>query len=404
MVINFLLFCGGLLTQTKVEIGGELFLVHVYLLGLLGIMTLTGQVSALLRKRDATTFLILNLLTIFAYLMSDLIQGTDIILALKGWIKPIFLMIDWLALGAATMLRPKRMGWFLLGRVIGTTVVILFFKPELVFFEKWKLGMGGAIGTFAMMSNAVLPFLGFLAATVAHSIFSFTLDSRSLGAIAILSATLSIFVRFFNGRAGFISRNFTLIAGAGLSLIIIGNMLHQNMKTDYDRRAESDIGRKAGIISALYAIERSPLIGYGSSPNQHALSAIFRDVLNSELRKNKMKTITINNMIFNPHSKTLQIWVESGIIGAALFLFLALRVGQGFLIAVNHRPYDWFTPVLIYSFIDGMWSLFMSPFAAGTVIGSSIVITLCIMIRNEDITNIEQTQPPANGLNITHGR
>ena len=380
--MSLVLFLGGLLAQTKVDIGGELFLVQLFLLGLLPFTIATGGLFTVLRKRDVGVFLLLNMLMIFAYIISDLIHGSDVIPTLKGLVKPVLLLVDWLTLTAATRLQPKRMGWFLSGTAVGTIVVNLFFSPHLVFFEQWKLGLGGAVATLAMLSNAILPFLFFVGATVIHAIFSFTQDSRSLGAFVLLSGVLTVFVRMLKGRANFLSRNFALIIGVTLSVAIVGVLLQQGSEIDSDRRTQSNIARTVGIISGLYAIAESPFLGYGSSPTQPKLSRILNDVYNEQLRKHHMGGVNIGKAAFNPHSKILQVWVEAGIVAAPFFLFLALRIGQSFLLAVNRRPYDWFSPVYIFIFMGAFWSLFMSPFGAGNVLSTATPVVLCLMIRD----------------------
>jgi hypothetical protein len=331
-----------------------------------------------LREPLFAVLLLAAFITLGGYVLSDTIRGTRPDQFLRGWGRVGLVILDFISLAVLFCQDRRNLWWFALGSGIGGILYLRFVTHAPL--ALWKFGYADSVLEASAALGTILPLRLASAWIALLGVFSMIRDFRSFGAICFLIAGC-LWIRSarpLQPLAG--SREFRRLFILGLiaaTVILITLFLTAGGATG--RRAQSDAGRLAAIEVGIVAIMRSPVIGYGSWPEDRDLATLYMTRL-AQLLGGGGPVEVGNKIVISPHSQILHAWMEGGILGSALFVALfwqVMRLGRW---SVLHRPVDPFTPVVLYLLMFLLWDMFMSPFAAphrlGIAAGAAVLVAL----------------------------
>ena len=351
----------GLSTPLQLEWGGILYASEV-LLALVAIWALFTRLMDAQFWRPPFTRLMLALgVTMLAYVVTDLMLGTDARSLLRGWARPLFVGTNLAGLYFLCRRNPYNL---LIYAISSASVSLAFLAANGRLLEDWKFGASAPVTILvACLVPLVLPrgvLLGSLALT-AIGLLHLALDSREIGGNCLLAGALLV------------ARCLAILRWKSLSWVVLGSLaavgvglfLWAYVLTDAEysqRRHFSNAWRTASLITAVGAIADSPWLGNGSQTNNFELQSrydsIFADRTGVRYRGQQTDTST-----FSPHSQILQAWFEAGVLGMAFFLYLGGRLVGALHFTIFQRRPDAFSVLFAFCLLRAIWHLLFSPFA-----------------------------------------
>ncbi len=351
----------GLCTPLQLEWGGILYASEA-LLALVAVWALVTRLMDAQFWRPPFTRLILFLgVTMLAYVVTDLVLGTEAQNLLRGWARPVFLGTNLTGLYFLCRRNPFNL---MIYAIAAAAASLAFLACNARLLEDWKFGASAPVTILiACLVPLLMPrgvLIGSLA-LAAVGLLHLALDSREIGGNCLLAGALLA------------ARCFSILRWKSLSWVVlgalagagIGLLLWAYVLTDAEysqRRHFSNAWRTASLITAAGAIAESPWLGNGSQTNSFALQSrydsIFADHTGVRYRGQQTDTST-----FSPHSQILQAWFEAGVFGTAFFLYLGGSVAGALYFCIFRRRLDAFSVLFAFSLMRAIWHLLFSPFA-----------------------------------------
>ncbi|HLN04590.1 MAG TPA: O-antigen ligase family protein [Bryobacteraceae bacterium] len=351
----------GLCTPLQLEWGGILYASEA-LLALVAVWALVTHLTDAQFWRRPFTPLMLSLgVTILAYVITDLVLGTEAQNLLRGWARPIFLGTNLAGLYFLCRRNPFNI---LIYAIAAASASIAFLAVNGRLLENWKFGASAPV---TILIACLVPLLiprGVLLGSVALTtvgLLHLMLDSREIGgncllAGALLAARCLSLLRW---------KSISWVLLGALASVGIGLFLWAYVLTDEEysqRRHFSNAWRTASLVTAAGAIAESPWLGNGSQTNNFALQSrydsIFADRTGIRYRGQQTDTST-----FSPHSQILQAWFEAGLFGTVFFVYLGGAVAGALHFCIFRRRLDVFSVLFAFSLMRAIWHLLFSPFA-----------------------------------------
>ncbi len=270
----------------------------------------------------------------------------------------------------------------------GTSYVVLWFIGSSVSetFEQvpWRLGLGAAVTLIVVALYGLMPRarLGLTLALFGLSALHLNLNSRSLAAITMVVAVYCLASTFW-GRvrpAEFKARSFVAVI-VSLSLfayigpLAIGRMataqlLPDNLVTKNQLQAANSYGFLAAArpdtFTALYAISKRPLLGYGSGVFDAEVFSFYAEVNAASYRDAHLSRSVFKNIYkqdwsqgIPSHSHVFGAWADAGIL-AALSWFFVMWLDLKMLA----RLWRWghpLAPLFVFVGIANLWDILFSP-------------------------------------------
>jgi hypothetical protein len=385
----------GATTPVMLNVIGELYLVEILLPVLaLAILFFSGG-WALLGERPFLTMTSFLFVMLVGYLISDLVVGSRPEQYLRGWGRLILVAVDFIAYYVILAKDRRLLWWLTLGMGIGG---VTYLAAQGLPLTQWKIGYAEQTVLVVLALTCYLPGRFKALPIAALGPLSMWLDYRSFGAICL---AISSYVWFISGKRGLPAVKLGTLAkylAAGVCLLVLINWLlvATSDKDSLQRRAQSNAGRQASIETALFAIERSPLIGFGSWSEDRELARMERKLGEKYAGDQASNQGGGGGIGFQPHSQVLHAWVEGGILAAVFFFYLFFQVvNLGPWIVFKRQP-DLLSPILVYYLINTGWSILMSPFAGmermQIGLGAAILVVSEIDRRRNRRANVVQVR------------
>ena len=351
----------GLATPFQLEWGGILYASEALLVLVAFWSVITRLADARFWRRPFSTLLVFLGVTTLAYIVADLMLGTESQNLLRGWARPLFLGSNFVGLYFLSRRNPFNI-------VIYTTAAgasmlsFLMFTGRLL--DDWKFGASAPVTLLIACLAPLLVRRGVLAGSLALTavgLVHVALDSREIGGNCLLAGVLLL------------ARRSSVLRMKSLSWVVLGAMaaagvgvfLYAYVLTDQEyaqRRHFSNAWRTASLITAANAIAESPWLGNGSQANnfefQSRYDSIFAERTGVRYRGRQTDTSS-----FSPHSQLLQAWFEAGIFGTAFFLFLGWKLAGSLHYCILRRPLDVLSVLFAFCLLRATWHLLFSPFA-----------------------------------------
>lgn len=395
-LLGLTMFIVGAAMAFKLNFVGELYLGEA-LLPVIGLGALFFNNSlGILGRRAFVAMLFALFVMLTGYMVADLINDSRPDQYWRGWGRVFLVASDFVAFYILFSKDRRYLWWLTLGMGVGSIAQLFL---EHIPFSQWKIGYAEptmlvllAMSCFVPGRLKALPLFGL-------GVVSMVLDYRSFAVIAL---ALGGYLWLVSGRRGLPSFSMrTLITFSIVAIAVLTTAYFLlNSTSDSatsDRRAQSNAGREAAVEVGFAAIARSPIIGWGSWPEDGEMAR-----LQHKLEREKTRDLREINSGggrggngFGPHNQILNAWVEGGVLAAAFFFYLLLcTVREGYWIALRRQP-DLLSPILVFYIWNTAWGVLMSPFAGEhritIAIGAAILVLSQIERRRSKRAVFKQT-------------
>ena len=270
----------------------------------------------------------------------------------------------------------------------GASYVVVWYSgsaaSDIIEQFSWRLGLGAAVTLIVVALFGLIPRarLGLALAMFGLSALHLYLSSRSLAAITVLVAILCL-VSTFWGRARpaeFRTRSFAAVI-VSLSLfaylgplafgwMATAQLLPENLVTKNQLQAANSYGFLAAArpdtFTALYAISKRPLLGYGSGVFDAEVFSFYAEVNAASYRDAHLSRSVFKNIYSQDwlqgipsHSHLFGAWADAGIFAALSWLFV-LWIDLKMLA----RLWRWghpLAPLFAFVGIATLWDILFSP-------------------------------------------
>jgi hypothetical protein len=336
-------------------------------------------------KREYLWFYVLTLAWLLGTIMADLYVGIAPAFRMKGIARVVFFGLDFMVLAILINNKTRRMIIFALSIVAVMFVFARSFQGD--FLTEWKFGISSAVTILALLGcsyyyarkNYRNCIIIYLVLVVLNLKFAF----RSQMVVDLVAAVLTIPIFDRHGpAAGNRSSNMVKILKPILLLALAGGAAFLASETikfaakqgffdeDVADKFQSQSKGKLGVLFggrpetlvAIQAIRDSPIIGHGSfAPDQRYL-----DLKADLLYENGYSDTDVPDDMYGnaipTHSHLTMAWVESGILGGVLWIYILVLVIRAILRITVVRPP--FSPLYCYLLVNFVWDILYSPFGS----------------------------------------
>ena len=331
-------------------------------------------------KNEVTPFIPLGLLFLFSQVVSDLYRDSLSEDFLRGWANIVLFLINTITL--FILLDNNKEKFFIFGIGIVVGLILSYFYSPNIYSQAglvWKFGYGYAITflialltTRSFLQNELLKSLIFLFL----AFLNFYLGFRSLAGISLLVFIFLTLMKYntiqkfmYDERSGK-SKIFGIFCFFIFSSFLVNytyTFLVTNSYLGYDEAIKFQnqsgplgvlIGGRQELLSSIYAIYQSPIIGYGSWAKNPFSDALLTDLLN-QLGYYTPAVSYFGDRI-PTHSHIFGSWITAGIFGAFIWLWFLYKAIKAILINSinkdNWNSFFYFISILI------IWHLFFNHF------------------------------------------
>jgi hypothetical protein len=374
------LLCGAL-SPIKLGLVGEIYAPELALPLVAAIAAFRGG-RRVFSDSAFMALLTAGMVTLLGYILSDLVQGSRPDQFLRGWGRVALVISDFVCLSIIFGQNGRNFWWYSLGAGLGNLLYLRF--AQHMPLARWKFGYADPVALASITLGVFVPQRVLSVWLVLLGLHSMWSDFRSFAGFCLAVAAI-LWVQAGDkkrsGQRGGATTIKLLIAGGVAAAIILVTM-SLTAEESAGRRKESNSGREAAIEVGIEAISRSPVIGYGSWTENKELAAMYHK-RQDQLSGGSGRVASDGSNNFAPHSQILHAWMEGGILGAALFFSLAYYLLKTSYWLIKTRPADYLTPLLLFSLINALWNLFMSPFSSPHRLGIATGIALIVMLSVE---------------------
>lgn len=382
MHFYFFPFLFGIISSQKMNVGGELYVGEV--LAFFYIVMKFGNFTLMKFERRLLGFVFI---WFFAQLVSDLINETQFLDALKGTLAPLVFGCTTICLLDYFKSNISRLPAFLLGIACGELIRLQFFPTEYYLFNPWKWGLGGAVlsvfviwFSFYLKRKSIFMLFGALAV---FFVISLRFDGRSMAAFPLFAAIAYTFfgtgkqlraMRFFTGSWGVVR-----LLGILLPLLLLLNMgasalfsssfilsrVSKESAEKYSTQAAGAygllLGARSEILISTRAFLDKPLLGHGSWAKDKA-----GYLTNFEGERNRLgyeslpdDTELDSNSLITAHSVLMGTLVWAGIFGGMFWIFILYSMTKQFLASMRQLPFYYYVGM-----VGLTWNILFSPLGA----------------------------------------
>jgi O-antigen ligase len=367
-------------------------------------------------NREYLWFLIL----VFAWLLGTLAADANIdnyaVNRMKGVARVIFFAFDFMALAILINHKTRRMIIF----ALSICVVMLFYGREFKgdFLTQWKFGYASALMILALLAasyyNARQKYKTcvfiFLVLAALNLYFAF----RSQMVIVLIAGALTVPV-FENRRA--LGRGQTrptssnlkgvilvvlaggaiFIANQAIKFVATHGLLDENTSEKFQQQSSGKLGVLVGgrpeTLVAIQAIRDSPILGHGSFAADPKYFLLKQD-LQYEYGYSNSDTPDEEGAI-PTHSHLTMAWVESGIFGGLLWLYILGLTIRAILQTAIHRQA--LSPLYCYFLVNFVWDILFSPFGSvNRLWGAFFVLLSYNVLRSaKPLSDAERSRRPS---------
>lgn len=395
------LFLLGAAGAYSINLVGSLPGDEILLFPLLPVLLLAKGTRAF--NRRYVWFYVLTGAWLFGTVLADLYLGTPAVSKMKGVARVVFFVLDFMALAVLLNNRPRRMLVFALSIVVVMLFIASHFRGQ--FFTQWKFGFASAITILSLIASSyfyarrrywVCVLISLALATV-NTVFAF----RSQVLIVLVSASLTIPLlgRGGGGRGarGRATRKvvalLALVGGAvylaskaidfGVNRGFFEDAIAQKFQAQSHGKLGVLFGARPETLVAIQAIRDSPIIGHGSfAVDQKYLDLKQEFQYEYGYSESDQPDETENGGI-PTHSHLTMAWVESGILGGLLWVYILVLVVRAVLRMNLLMPA--LAPLYCYLLVNFIWDILYSPFGNVNRIWAAYLILMSYGLLNTPV-------------------
>ena len=411
------LFVLGAAGAYSINLVGSLPGDEILILPLLPVLLLTKGRRAF--RRDYLWFYILVGAWLFGTIAGDLYLGSPLQNSIKGVARVVFFAFDFMALAILINDKPRRVIIFALSIVAVMLMIMRQFRGE--FLTQWKFGGSSSVTLLALLvsshfyvrrkywvcvcislavagMNLVLAFrsqIGIDLVSLALILPIFSQTRASIGGRTSRlrnSLKLIVLLALAGGAAYLANQAIKFAAGKGL----FEESISQKFETQAGGKFGVLVGGRPETLVAIQAIRDSPIIGHGSFAVDPKYLKMKQDIAYEYGYSETDEPEDTEVDAIPTHSHLTMAWVESGILGGLLWIYLLVLTIRGVLVIPFLRPH--FAPLYSYMLMNFMWDIIYSPFGNVNRIWAAYIILICYFLLKTPVANRRSSSLPRKRL------
>jgi hypothetical protein len=353
-----------------------------------------------LRMKPIRTILMLGGLWLLGQIATDLFRESVSEDYLRGWIKIIFVLINFMVVWLVVCGSRRRFMIYTVGMALGT-IAAYYVHPTLdAVLSPWKFSLGipvtMLVALFASrfkeyrLLGILLP-LSVLAVTHVHQ------DCRMLAIIALITAIYSIFLMSQERESLGTMRRAALILLVVLGIGGFGSIYsyyakqgvfgkYAQQKTEAQSAGEGGalLGGRREILASSQAIIDSPILGHGSWARDPKYSALLQQ-RSDDLGYKRFQGGKLDDLI-PTHSYIFGSWVDGGIAGGIFWLYILFYTVYTTFNASGREP---LLPFFAFAGLMLTWDTLFSPLGTPTRFVAPFFVAAIILFRRFQTNPIE---------------
>jgi hypothetical protein len=387
----------GLTATSTVHFVGSLPISEVILLSLLPII-LAIHGRRVLVPEFKTLFFMLGL-WLLGQAISDIYRHTATLDWIRGDAGIIFFGFDLLGLAVLLRKNERRKVIFLAGGSIGSVLLTFFNPSEFAQDQPWKFGYALGVITLVLLISsffyarrryliAGLLILGIAGVNLLENY------RGPIGQLLIVIALVFPVIPEHFGRLRTLPRSggavrvaillvlslgAAWVAGKLIDFVTSAGLISEEAKEKNEAQAKAGsilLGGRPEIQVSLQAVKDSPIVGFGSWPQDPKYVEMLFDIELEQGMFNSDDMSQFTSYLIPTHSHLMGAWVWAGILGAVFwFYILWLAVRATIQVAIRRPP---LAPIYA-SLVTGMfWQIMFSPFGLNARVYDAVTIVVMI--------------------------
>lgn len=398
---NYLFFMLGMISSQKITFFGEVFIGEILCAGILFFNLKTVRIF-----KGGRPLLIFLGVWFLAQLLSDLVNQTEFIKAVKGILAPVFVAIILIGLTTIFHKRYGQLPLYIIGVFIGMWLSRVI-GSEYYQSNPWKWGLGGSVVLcfftwleFYCKKNRHAYLLFGSVIFVVISMFN---SSRSMAMFIVATCSLVLAARWIKEMRVYIRMGSSLLGFFQFVLFILlsiflvdrlvavlfsyGPFLDLLPPLDalkYQTQAESKwgviLGGRTELLVSLEAFFDAPILGHGSWPENSYYTYGLLDMVDASggsLMDLNVAESNVKSFLIPTHSYLMGAVVWGGFFAGLFWLRVIKQFSEGFL-----NPKVITSPLLSYITIWLLWGVLFSPFGADARWFSTLLIWVYFTLLN----------------------
>lgn len=348
-------------------------------------------------RRQYLWFYLLTFAWLLGTIIGDLYLGNTPTNRMKGIARVAFFALDFMLLAILINGRTRRMIIFALSIVTVMFIFGMSFWGD--FLTEWKFGISSSLTILALLASSYYygrrKYIPCVAIAIVLGLLNLRFAFRSQMVVDLVAAvlTIPIFDRrgaSAGGRSSAmlkLAKPVLLLAFAGAAAFLASQTIkfaaqegffNEDVASKFQAQSQGKLGVLFGgrpeTLVAIQAIRDSPIIGHGS----FAEDARYQD-LKADLLYENGYTDTDNPedaQGIPTHSHLTMAWVESGIFGGILWIYVLVLVIRAILRITMVRPP--LSPLYCYLLVNFVWDILYSPFGSTNRLWGAYLILMSI--------------------------
>jgi hypothetical protein len=373
-------------------------------------------------KREYLWFYVLTLGWLLGTIVADLYVGIGLPFRMKGIARVVFFGLDFMALAILINNKTRRIVIFALSIVAVMLVFSRDFQGD--FLTEWKFGISSAVTLLALLGcsyyyarqkyrNCIIIYLVLVVLNL-----KFAFRSQMVVDLVVAALTIPIFDRH-SLPAGARSSNMAKALKPILLLVLAGGAAFLASETikfaakkgffdeDVAEKFRSQSQGKLGVLFggrpetlvAIQAIRDSPIIGHGSFAADQRYLDLKADLMYENGYSDTDESEDVFGNSIPTHSHLTMAWVESGILGGVLWIYILVLVIRAILRITTIRPP--LSPLYCYLLVNFVWDILYSPFGSINRLWGAYLILLSFHLLQLPIKEPPMTLPKPAHLTRT---
>jgi len=322
--------------------------------------------------------MLLLLILVAGLSLSDVWNDTPWDSRLKGYARIFTLVVDTIALLDFMSKRLTAFVCFVAGFGVGGAILAALVDPNIFLPVIWKAYAGIPTTLLIVSLISLVPSWGFrFGFFVLAGCANVILDFRCLGGFCFAAAGIVWIQQNRKVDLRMLALGSVFVIAALAVMLFL--TLERSADEAGDRQNMSNVERMAAFDVSVAAICDSPVLGYGSWPEDRKRVADFVGEVVSTTRR-PLNLDPEEVLVIPYHSQVLQAWVEGGVLGVFFFLYYAFKLAAslrklalGFL---DQRLVGLFTIILVMA----LWDVFCSPLGASHIPCAAMALAIIVYI------------------------
>jgi hypothetical protein len=353
-----------------------------------------------LKLKPIRTILMLGGIWLVSQIVTDLVRESVSEDYLRGWIKIVFVLINFIVVWLVVCGSRRRFIIYTVGISLGTIAAYYVHPSADAILSPWKFSLGVPVTMLVALVGARFKefrILGVLLPLSLLAVGHVYQDCRMLAAIALITAIYSMFLmsqeRESLGpmrRAALILVVVTVIGGFGSIYSYYAKQgafgKYAQQKTEAQSAGEGGalLGGRREILASSQAIIDSPILGHGSWARDPKYSALLQE-RSDDLGYKRFQGGKLDDLI-PTHSYIFGSWVDGGIAGGIFWLYILIYTVYTTFNASGKEP---LLPFFAFAGLMLTWDTLFSPLGTPTRFVAPFFVAAVILFRRFQTNPIE---------------